>query len=257
MALSLLGVAACKQEPEPNYAELLANLEEDPFDTRLIETAVRAASRAESKGSKNHWAYILGAYANLRAGYSHGSTYKAKNYDESALREARRWAEKTLEICPDKVDCLIPMMRMDLIEWKQESLHSRLLQAYAMDSTNFYVWFYRAEVGMKLKDNASAYTFLDSAESFAKTKRQHRWVLEAKTSLAEREKNLGEAERLYHETIQQNPDDAYAYGNFGSFLLKHERYAEAVEFLEKAVALQPYPLSLKNLAEAKEKVGAK
>ncbi len=76
----------------------------------------------------------------------------------------------------------------------------------------------------------------------------------AHVQLAKATKNLEERDRLYREMIDLDPDYAYAWGNYGSFLLGQKRYREAVQNLERAVELKPYGLAVSQLAEARRKL---
>src|SRR5690606_33328023 len=90
-------------------------------------------------------------------------------------------------------------------------------------------------------------------ESRASQKYQKRLLLQERMRLAKATKNLEERDRLYQEMIDLDPDYAYAWGNYGSFLLGQKRYREAVHNLKRAVELKPYGLAVSQLAEARRK----
>jgi predicted Zn-dependent protease len=59
------------------------------------------------------------------------------------------------------------------------------------------------------------------------------------------------AEYYFKLVLKQKPDDANVINNIGAILLNNQRYAEAVEYFKKAVALNPgYVNGYSNLARS-------
>lgn len=252
LALACL-LTSCDRRPPPDYRTLYDSLETDPFDADLVERAMDACSRAEGRNSKDPWAYILGSYAHLRAGYTHGDPLKSKNYSPPSIAQARRLADKVGGMCPDRPECLVPAIRLDIIENRLEAAKSRLNRTYLIDSTDFYVWYYRAEIESRIGQTKNAQTHLDDAQRLAKHPWHQRWVVDSRIDLAAGAKNDALVDSLYRELIRMDTSNPYSYGNFGGSLLHRQRPAEAIGYLEKAVALRPYPLALERLKEAKAK----
>lgn len=116
--------------------------------------------------------------------------------------------------------------------------------ADSLDEQSFYPWYLRTIIAIHHKDEDFAAEGFKEIESRASKKYQKRLLLRERMRLAKATKNLEELD----------PDYAYAWGNYGSFLLGQKRYREAVHNLERAVELKPYGLAVSQLAEARRKL---
>ncbi|MBE5317240.1 MAG: tetratricopeptide repeat protein [Xanthomonadales bacterium] len=109
-----------------------------------------------------------------------------------------------------------------------------------------------AAAAERMKDPQRAKTPLDEAERWADTKAARISVLRQRVRL---ERLHGTPERELAKLcriIDIDPSAAHAHGNLGAALLRMKRYGEAIHALERALALERYPLAAQQLALARQ-----
>jgi Tfp pilus assembly protein PilF len=187
-------------------------------------------------------------------GYRVGQRHDRRAYEESAVSTARQQAERAVRNGPNLAMAHVQLAMVLIIQGELRTAWDHLNTADSLDEQSFYPWYLRTVIAIHHKDEKFAAEGFKEIESRASQKYQKRLLLQERMRLAKATKNLVERDRLYREMIDLDPDYAYAWGNYGSFLLGQKRYREAVHNLERAVELKPYGLAVSQLAEARRKL---
>ena len=231
-----------------NAHEKLLN---NSFNRNVRAQVILDLERAYGLNSKEPWVYMTASLLAITQGYKVGSWYEQTSFNPGTVDKAIEVANKTIQLDRDFVRGYTQLAWFFIIKEDYEKANLYLERANALDKKSYYMWLYKGTLAFKQKQYDLAKTLYDTAFVYAATSHEKTLINIRRRDLASRLGNIAEQERLLLANIQNNPNSAYSYGNYGSFLISHERYKEAIKYLEKAVSITPYNLALENLKLAK------
>jgi tetratricopeptide (TPR) repeat protein len=173
-------------------------------------------------------------------------------FDDGAVEKALAFAKRALELRPTESQASAQVARIYIIKKEYQTAWTLLNTAYDNDATNYYPWYLRGVIAVKMNDPKRALVQFDEAEKLAKHKYQHRQLNYQRQYIAKMNGDAAAEEALLKKNIQDNPDRANIYGNYAQFLKKHKRYDEAIAYWEKAIAISPYPHAIEQLKKTRE-----
>ena len=229
-------------------------IEQDPLSLTNWEEARLLIQRAYARDSSESWVAIAQSRLTLSEGYKVGQRHKLKSYDERAVQLARKQAEQAVKNGSDHAMAHVQLAMVQTIQGELRKAWEHLNIADSLDEQSFYPWYLRTVIAIHNKDEAFAKRGFEEIETKIRHDYQRRLLLHERIRLAKLTKNLNERDRLHRAMIDLEPNYAYAWGNYGSFLLAQKRYREAAHYLEKAVSINPYPLAVNQLEEARSKL---
>lgn len=227
-------------------------LEYRKFDTASTEEALRLIKKANEIAPKEAWVHIASSQAILTLGYNYGNPYKKNAYQEGALESALVFANRAVAMDPKSAQAHAQLARVLIINRQHKKAWNTLNTTHQLDNNNFYAWYLRAIISIQMRDTRKAKGYFAEARSRAKNNYQHSWINLRLTDVAESEGDTKEQERLYLDNIQLFSDSAHAYGNYANFLRKQKRYEESIDYYQRAIDIEPYPLAERELEKVKQ-----
>lgn len=173
-------------------------------------------------------------------------------FEDGVVEKALALAKRALELRPEESQASAQVARIYIIKKEYQTAWTLLNASYSNDKTNYYPWYLRGVIAVKMNDPKRAALQFDEAEKFAIHKYQHRQLNYQRQYIAKMNGDVAAEEKLLKKNIQDNPDKANLYGNYAQFLKKHKRYDEAIEYWEKAISISPYPHAIEQLNKTKE-----
>lgn len=253
----VLVVAACAPKAQDDATSLARNafyaIEEKPFDSDNLKTAFIDIGRANELNPEDPWVAIAISRVILEMGYRKGNRYFKRSFEPEALKKALDYAERAVRLGPTESVAHSQLARVQIILGDYRSAWYTLNHAYERDTSDFYPWYLRGVISVRMKDVERAESALDQADKLATRLYQRRVILQERIDLGRLTKDSGAMERYHLAVIDLDPQNPHSHGNYGSFLLYQNRYDEAIRSLEKALSISPYPLAEKLLQEAKRK----
>lgn len=226
-------------------------VEADPFNRDVLRRALMDVQAAEKLDPLEPWVAVAASRIALELGYRKGDRSRLSSYSAESVAIAEQHAKRAVEIGPRLGIAYTQLARVQIILDQLKPAWMTPNRAYELDKSDFYPWYYRSVISLHMRDLPQATKYLKQAQMRAIERYQKSWVLGQRLDAARLQGDKVLVESLYRESIALNPESAHAYGNFGSFLLKLKRYDEAVENLEKAVSITPYPLANEELQRAR------
>jgi tetratricopeptide (TPR) repeat protein len=222
---------------ESAYYELKGHsLDSDTLrDVRLKIGKCKKANPGEA------WAYIAEADLILDEGYLIGDRFDSSSYHPESLDSALDAALHAVELDSLNNTAAAVLARAYVIKGDNETAFALMRKVYERDPTDFYPPFILGHIYLKSENPAQAIPHLEQAERLAKLGFQK---YAAKSALSDVYFQCGrpdDEERLDKELIRMDPDDAYSYESYGSFLVRQGRLNEAIANFRKGAALKPYP----------------
>ena len=233
------------------------NLVAHGFNQRIRFQAREDLKYAYSKNPNEPWLYMLASVLSLIEGYKVGHWYNEESFLPHTVDRAIEFAKRTIELDSKFTRGYVQLAWFYIIKKDYKNANYYLDKAYYLDEKNYYFWLYKGTLSFEQYKYNEANTFYDKALLYAITSYEKNVIQSRKRKIAQKLGNVKEEEKLYIAHIKSNPNSAYSYGNYGSFLLYSKRYDEAVKYLEKAVNIKPYNLALENLKKAKGKLKEK
>ena len=246
----LSAASTAKQLAEEAYY----TIEHAPLSLTERGKAQKLIQRAYAQDSNEPWVAIAQSRLTLIDGYRVGQRHSLKSYDREAVELSKKQATQAVKNAPDQAMAHIQLAMVLTILGELRSAWNHLNTADSLDEASFYPWYLRTVIAIHKKDESFAKRGFNEIEKRISHDYQRRLLLQEKIRLTRITKDLEERERLYRATIDLDPNDAYAWGNYGSFLLGQKRYQEAVHYLEKAVSIKPYGLATSQLATARSQL---
>lgn len=249
---SLLLTACSSQGEDGSLAEdAFYALEHDPFSRETREAAVESIGRAHALNPEDPWVAVARSRVALEFGYRGGSRFRTDNFHPEALEAALQFAREGVRLGPEQSVAHSQLARVQIVQGEYRAAWDTLNTAHAKDPDNFYPWYFRSVIAVQMRDRNRAERAIDEAEKRVVNPDHQHFVLGQRKQIALAMGSEAEKEAAYLAMIEHVPESAYAYGNYGAFLLRRERYAEAEEMLEKAVSIGAYPAALEDLEEAR------
>lgn len=222
----------------------------NPFVVYELMAAGQEIEAALRLDEKNAMVQVALSELMLKHAYSHGDAFKSASYRASGLQTALEHARNSVAYAPDNVLCLAQLAKVLLIQWQKDAFVEVLRQMHNIASDTYYTWYLQSVLARKLNNIPRVQEALVQAEKYAETIYQHKGLEEERKYLARKQGDVEAEERSYKKLIQLNPDSAHTHGNYGIFLYRNKRYDEAINVLNKAISIQPYPMALELLAKA-------
>ncbi len=225
-------------------------LEESPFDNDVFESSVMLINNAAAKNKDEPWVYIALTEATLLNGYNYGNFFSRKSYSQGTIEKAQKYADKAIVLGGSESQSYANLARIYIIQKKYKKAWFELNKAYQLNNASFYTWYYKAVINYYMKDYTKAASHLDEAEPFRLHNYQKRFITRIRQKVARAVGNKKLEEAMYLRNINDFPESAYMYGNYGNFLLKNKRYNESIEYYKKAIQINPYNLAKRQLEKA-------
>ena len=229
------------------------DLEAYRFDARKVALAQRNLFWARLLSSDNHWVLLADSQAELVTGYRYGDRLRANAYEEAYLARARAHALTARERWPEDSMVMAHWARFQIIQGDLSEAWETLNQAHTLDRENFYPWYYLSVVNLRMRYPEMAQQLLGRAEQHSSMHHQRVMVAHRMAHVARALEDLAAEEAAYLRVIELDPDAPQAYGNYANFLRNQGRYAEALEYYERAIAIRPYPLAVRGLERVRRK----
>lgn len=224
-------------------------IEENPFDTNVVQDAERKIYRAYKEDPKDPWVLIALSRATLENGYMRGDRSKLSTYAPGYVDKAGEFAKAALQRGAHLGMAHIQYAKIQMINGDLKGSWLTLNRAYELNREDFYPWYYRAVISIRMGDYRIANSYLDKAGAYAKKDYQKSWVADRRIYLAKLLGDESAIESAYKKTIEADPKSPHAHGNYANYLKSKKRYAEAISYYRKAIEIAPYPLAQEGLKE--------
>lgn len=246
-----IGAALAQEDAKALARGAFYSIEAYPFKRVTVKNAIEVIKRAEKLNPKEPWVAIATSRMWLEKGYRKGDRYKTTNFEAEELTKAEYYAKQGVSLGPTESLAYSQLARIQIIRGDYGTALQTLNQAHSKDASDFYPWYLRGVLRARMKDAVRAKAALDKADEYATVLYQRRFVLRERIVLAGLLKDRTAEERYYKAIIELDPQDPYAHGNYGNFLLSQKRYDEAIASFEKALSIAPYPLAREQLERAR------
>jgi Tfp pilus assembly protein PilF len=172
----------------------------------------------------------------------------------NAVDEAQAHFENVLALKPDHAHVLDVMLRLDVLQRREDDAAERARMLLTMDPGNALANYIRGSI--QLRDGQLMLAEDSFRKSLAGARRSE--VLNDLAWLLQTREAYEEAERLAREALEMNDAFAGAWDTLGVILTKTERLSEAEEALTRSLAgAQGNPEVLLHLAELYARKGDK
>lgn len=253
---TLILLSACASED----ARLLAEeafylLEDDPFSHEIRNKAMEDLALAYELNPDEPWVAVARSRLALELGYRRGSRFSKGNFNPKPLEAALFFAQEGVRLGPGESVAHSQLARVQIVHGQYRNAWDTLNSAYANDPDDFYPWYFRSVISTEMRERERAEQYIAEAEKRIVRPLHEGFVLGQRQNIVLAMGSEQEKEESYLVNIEHDPDDAYAYGNYGSFLLRRERYEEAESMLEKALSIRRYRAAEEDLEKARAGVG--
>jgi len=252
LAFVVFPVAAKQDQLATSLAEqAYYRMMESPFSVTALSQAGRELQRAAAIDDQNSWVELARSELALKQGYLSGGGFRAKSYQQQALSTALQHARAAVAIAPTESQALSQLAKILIVSGEINQSLPYIVQALQANQATFSPWYLQTVLAVKRKATDRFPALYVEAEKYAIRPYQKSALLWEKISFSRIIKDVAAEETSYQQLISINPDSAHAHGNYGAFLLRQQRVAEAIKVLEHAVSLEAYPLAVNLLREAR------
>lgn len=244
---------AAQQDPlatslaQQAYERIMAS----SFSASEMVNAEHELQRAEAMDDQNSWVALTRSELALKQGYISGNGFRAASYQPQALITALQYANTAVGIAPAASPALCQLAKVLIISGEINQSLPVLVRALEADAATFSPWYLQAVLAVKRRATDRFPAIYAEAEKYANQPYQKSALLWERIYYSRLVKDLATEESAYQQMIRLDPDSAHAHGNYGSFLLRQHRVAEAIKVLEYAVSLEAYPLAVTLLDKAR------
>ncbi len=265
LGAALLNIATLAAEtPEgsnPDVRQLAREayfeIEDNVFSAERLRSAANKLEKAYSMEPNEPFIYLSSSLVAIVVGHGVGIWYKADRFARGALDNALESAKKALELDPNLAHTHAHLARIYITRADFDDARAHLDRAKALDPSSFYYWYFEGILAEIQEDAHRAYRFFDEAETRVTRKSQLRLISNHRGNVASILGDSEAKESLLLDDIRNYPSDANAYNTYGAFLSNNGRVQEAIVQYEKAVELGAFPLLLRNMGSAYNKLGEK
>lgn len=220
--------------------EAYHQMEENVFDREEISIAVDKLNRAAKSNRKEPWIFLAGSLLELINGYKIGDWYRTKSFSEAGVENAFSMAKEALKLSGNESQVFAHLARIHIIKGEYTAAWDLLNTANRISPQDFYPWYFRGIIAEKKRNGPKAKEYLTKARSYAEFRYQEMLVNIHLRKVAKFEGDTLKQEELLKRNIAEYPDDPHIHGNYAAFLMKHERYSEAIEYWRMAIARGSY-----------------
>ncbi|MGV7220227.1 MAG: tetratricopeptide repeat protein [Nitrospinales bacterium] len=240
-----------KQQAKELSLQALELLKYNPFKPNVTIEAMAKLENAQKLNPEEPWVYLGFGEVIRTLGFRRGSWSKESSYAPSTIQKAIEYFEQALKHDPNHFRAHTKLAFSYITLGKEDQAMDFINKAHKIDDQNFIAWSTHLQLFLSLKlDHVDQIRML-FVESLKRAKTTAN-LLTLEDKLEKFAYNLGDfllAEKIYRMKISREPENAYHHGNFGEILRNHKRFEEARGEFEKAVALIPYGIAVKNLLE--------
>lgn len=245
-----------KEQPESNPARALAQeayelAASHPSGGPAMSRVHSLLDEARAIDPEEAEIFLVEMIRILQQGHIIGTWYNSSSYLPGTIEQATQLARQAVEADPQYAKGYA-MLAWMMIAGENYAEAERLLEkSGSLDSGSEYYWLYKGTLLMVTKRYSEARHAYDTAMTHTLSPLQLEILKGRKRDLAKLSGDVEEALRLYQEDIDANPDNAYAWGDYGTYLVCLGRFEEAIPYLSRAIEIYPYPLAMQFLAYAK------
>ncbi len=251
LVIGFLPIIANADDYEAMAKDAFYEIEADPFDRSVVENAAQKIKAALESEPKNPWVLIAVSRLVLEMGYMKGDRSKKSTYSPGTIEKAGAYAKEALEYGAGVGMAHVQYSKIQIINGDLKGAWLTLNKAYEIDPQDFYPWYYRAVISVRMKDFKRADSLLNEAEARSARFYQKSWVAGRRINVAKLIGDEDGIEQAYKKSIEIDPTSPHRYGNYAHYLKWKKRYKEAIIYYEKAISISPYPIALKELEEAR------
>lgn len=250
-AIAIFPIITNANNSEELAKEAFYEIEADPFNSYVVEKAAEKIANAYKEQPHNPWVLVAVSRLVLEMGYRRGDRSKLKTYSPGTVDKAGEYAEEALNYGTDVGMAHVQYSKIQMINGDLKGAWLTLNRAYSIDPKDFYPWYYRAVISIRMKDFEKAESYLLEAENRAERFYQKTWVAERRINVAKLIGDEDGIELAYKKAIDVDPTSPHKYGNFANYLKIKKRYKEAITYYEKAISISSYPAAEEGLVEAR------
>lgn len=199
-------------------------IEDNVFDLEKLDKAMKKLQQAQKANPKEPWVSIAASQAALVYGYKIGDWFRMDTFEVGVVDKTLALAKKAVDLGPEESQAYAQLARIYIIKDEYRTAWELLNTAYNKDKTNYYPWYLRGIISVKMKDILKATSYFDEAEKLATHKYQQRQLNYQRQKVAKMNGDVAAEEYWLKKNIEKNPDSAHIYGNYAQFLKKHKRY---------------------------------
>ena len=218
------------------------------------QSAMEKLERARKLNPQEAWIYVTESKLALLHGYKIGTWYEAESFMPGTVDRAIEIANRAVQYDPQFSRGYSQLAHLYIVNGNYDKAAELLETAYGLDNESFGVWLYKGTLALQMKDMETASKMFDEALKYATHEYERSTIRGRKRDIARIVGNAAEEERLLLEGIAEDPNDAYAYGAYAGFLMRHGRHHEAIGYWEKAIEIKPYRHAIRRLEDAKKMV---
>lgn len=160
------------------------------------------------------------------------------------LHKARDSAHHAFELDPHLSHARISLARIRIERGELEAARRELERLRGLDPANAEIPAALADVATREGELQEAISLLTEALGLDPGD----WELHAELGIAQRNAgNLAAAEDAFLRSVEQVPDNAFAYRNLGGIYFHQERYEEAISSLQRSLGIRPTAVGYSNL----------
>jgi len=229
-------------------------LQDHPFELDSVALAATQLGAAAKLSPDEAWVHIGNGQLALTTGHDMGSWYRLERFDPSAVALARR--EAALAIASDSLEpqawCSSALIH--ILDKRWDLVQGEVNRAYLLDTSAFEPYHLRGVAYRMVKQYDKSRQFYLLADSHATTAGQRKQVIAGLSAVAKGQGDHFEELRLLMKDVETDPTNAWSYGMVAEWYMTQKRYAEAVQWWEKTVAIAPFGRAVAQLAKAREAV---
>jgi len=250
--ISIFPVTSFAENWEVTAKQAFYEIEADPFNNTNMDNSAKKIASALGNDPENPWVLIAVSRLILEAGYIKGDRSRMSTYSPGTVEESGRYAREALKHGNGNGMAHVQFSKIQMINGDLKGAWLTLNRAHGINPDDFYPWYYRAVISVRMKDFKKADSYLNEAEERAAQHYQESWVAARRISVA---KLIGDEvgiDSAYKKSIEVDPLSPHKYGNYANYLKRKKRYKEAIDYYQKAISISPYPIALKGIEEARQ-----
>lgn len=252
LVVSIFSFTANSNSPEDLAKNAFYEIEADPFNSYVVKSAAKKISDAYNIEPENPWVLVAFSRLILEMGYRRGDRSELETYAPGTIEKAGEYAEEAIKNGKNLSMAHVQYSKIQMINGDLKGAWLTLNKAHQLAPDDFYPWYYRGVISIRMNDFEKAYSYLHEAEVRAEMFYQKSWVASRQINVAKIIGDEKEIESAYLNSIRVNPGSAHLYGNFANYLKRKKRYKEAITYYEKAISIASYPAAREGLEEAKQ-----
>jgi tetratricopeptide (TPR) repeat protein len=231
--------------------EAYMTIDRHPFEGEVLAAAAKHLDEALALNQKEPYVYLGAAQLVLDGGYRSGSWRDASNYAPGAIDRASAFVQRAIQADSKLADAHLDAAFLALILRRFDDAKREIDLAHNLDPSAFRPVYYLAVWHWLQGSTMQCQDALRIARTLARDSRDQAMILTQLEEMAIAKGDDEQREKILKAFISLEPNDRWKHGNYGWFLLRSERYDEAIAEFEKAMSLGGYPNAKRGLEEAR------